>query len=148
MSEVSRSNWLWRSAVAAPLVKGVLCGVLGVTALAYSLSNDGHEALMGTLLFSSSFALIAASAGYVAAAFLVAGRGPGWLGAGALLDGMLTLLIVLALIWVGLIFGLEIADGYEAALGPLAIAIIILVIWIVALIPIVAVSVGKKRSRG
>ena len=148
MSEVRRSSWLWRSAVAAPIVKGVLCGIAGVAALAESLSNDGHEALMGTLLFSSSFGLMAVAAGYLAAAFLVAGRGPGWLGAGAVLDGMLTLVIVLALIWVGLIFGPEIADGYEAALGPFAITIVILVIWIVALIPVVAVSVGKKRSRG
>ena len=148
MSGVRRSSWLWRSAVAAPLAKGVLCGVVGVAALALSLSNDGHEALLGTLLFSSSFALMGASAGYLAAAFLVGGTGPGWVGAGALLDGMLTFVIVLALIWVGLIFGPEIADGYEAALGPFAIAIVILVIWIVALIPVVAVSVGKKRSRG
>src|SRR5713101_5872638 len=81
MSEVGRSNWLWRSAVAAPIVKGVLCGVVGVAALAYSLSNDGHEALLGTLLFSSSFAFMAVAAGSVAAAWLVAGTGPGWLAA-------------------------------------------------------------------
>ena len=137
MSEVGRSNWLWRSAVAAPIVKGVLCGVVSVAALASSLSNDGHEALMGTLLFSASIALMGASAGYLAAAFLVAGRGPGWLGAGALLDGILTLVVVLALSWFGLILGREIA----------AIAFVILVIWLVALIPVVAVSVGKKRSR-
>jgi len=148
MSEVRRSSWLWRSAVATPIVKGVLCGIAGVAALAESLSNDGHEALMRTLLFSSSFALMAAAAAYLAAAFLIAGRGPGWLGAGALLDGMLTLVIAGALIWVGLIFGREFADGYEAALGPLAIAIVILVIWIVAMIPVVAVSVGKRRSSG
>jgi hypothetical protein len=148
MSAGRESNWLWRSAVAAPLVKGVLCGVVGVAALAFSLSNDGHEALMGTLLFSSSFALMGASAGYLAAAFLVAGRGPGWLGAGALLDGMLTLVILLALIWVGLIFGLEVADGYKPGLGPLAIAIVIAVIWMVALIPVVAISVRMRRSSG
>jgi hypothetical protein len=148
MSEVRRSNWLWRSAIAAPLAKGVLCGAVGVAALAYSLSNDGHEALLGTLLFSSSLGLMAVAAGYLAAAFLVVGRGPGWLGAGALLDGMLTLVIVLALIWVGLIFGPEVADGYEPALGPLAIAIVILVIWILALIPVVAVLVRMRRSRG
>jgi hypothetical protein len=148
MSEVRPSNWLWRSAVAAPLVKGVVCGVVGVTALAYSLSNDGHEALMGTLLFSSSFGLIAVAAGYLAAAFLVAGRGPGWPGAGALLDGMLTLVIVLPLIWVGLIFGLEVADGYEPGLGPLAIAVVIAVIWLAALIPVVAISVRMRRSSG
>jgi len=137
MSEVRRSSWLWRSAVEAPIVKGVVCGLAGVAALAESLSSDGHEALMGTLLFSSSFGLLAVAAGYLAAAFLIAGRGPGWLGAGALLDGMLSLMIVLALSWFGLILGREIA----------AIAFVILVIWLVALIPVVAVSVGKKRSR-
>jgi len=137
MSEVRRSSWLWRSAVAAPIVKGVVCGLAGVAALAESLSSDGHEALMGTLLFSSSFGLMAVAAGYLGAAFLIAGRGPGWLGAGALLDGMLSLMIVLALSWFGLILGREIA----------AIAFVILVIWLVALIPVVAVSVGKKRSR-
>ena len=137
MSEVRRSSWLWRSAVVAPIVKGVVCGLAGVAALAESLSSDGHEALMGTLLFSSSFGLMAVAAGYLAAAFLVAGTGPGWLGAGALLDGMLTLLIVLALIWFGLILGREIA----------AIAFVILFIWLVSVIPVVAVSVGKKRSR-
>ncbi len=146
MSEVRLSSWLWRSAVAAPLAKGVLCGVVGVAALAYSLSNDGHEALLGTLLFSSSLALMAESAAYLVAAFLVAGRGPGWIGAGALLDGMLTLVIVLALIWVGLISGLEVAGGYEAALRPLAILIVIAVIWIVALVPVAAVSVRMRRS--
>ena len=147
MSEVRRSNWLWRSAVAAPIVKGALCGVVGVAALAYSLSNDGHEALLGTLLFSSSFAFMAVAAGSVAAAWLVAGTGPGWLAAGALLDGMLTVVIVLALMWVGLIFGREIADGYKAGLGPLAIAVVVAVIWMVALVPVVAVWVRMRRSR-
>jgi len=148
MSEVRRSSWLWRSAVAAPLAKGVLCGVIGVLALAFSLASDGHEALMGTLLFSSSLALMGASAAYLGAAFLVARRGPAWLGAGALLDGMLTLVVVLGLVWFGLIFGREVAEGYEPGLAPLAIVIVIAVIWIVSLVPVAAVSVRMRRSSG
>ena len=68
MSEARGLNRLWRSAVAASLVKGVLCGVVARVAIAYAYSLDGYGAMPGVMLLVYSQALLAVVVGYQLAA--------------------------------------------------------------------------------
>ena len=137
MSEAHGSNWLWRSAVAAPLIKGLLCGALAGAAIAYPFLLDG-DALLGLALLIYGQGLAAIAVLYLLASFLVARRTAGSRLGGALLDALLTLIIVWALIAVGLIFGHPTGELPEFVYDPrpFLVAIAIAALWVAALVPV------------
>ena len=146
MSEAQRPNWLWRSAVAAPLVKGLLCGILAAAAIAYAYSPDGYGALLGLALFIYGLGLAAVAVLYLLASFLVARRALASRIGGALLDALLTLLIAWVIFEAGLIFGHPTGELPEFVYDPrpILVAVAVAALWVAALIPAAKLLWGRR----
>jgi hypothetical protein len=116
-------------AVLIPAVKGLICGAIGGSALAYAFAATGpHAGFLPIAMFLYSIPALFAAVWYLIAAFLLARAQVGWRVFGAFLDAAASLVISWALVEEGIAL-----SGRD---GPLPISIATAAIWVGALIPV------------
>ena len=120
-----------RAAVIIPAIKGVICGLIGGSALAYSATATGpYAGSLPAVLFFFSLPWLLAAIWYVIAAILLARARVVWRVPGAFLDAAASLVISWVLVEAGLV------NSYLD--WPLPISIAIAAIWVAALLPVFA----------
>jgi phage shock protein PspC (stress-responsive transcriptional regulator) len=131
---------LRRAAVALPMAKGLLFGVVGGLALALSFDLKGPEfSFVPFALFVYSIPLLVAAIVYLIAAFLLARARAVWRVPGALLDAAASLMISWAL--VAFFFGAREAYGD----APFAISIAVAAAWAATSLPALLRLVRQTR---
>jgi hypothetical protein len=105
--------------VLIPAVKGLVCGAIGVSALAYAvLAKGAYAGFWPLLMFFYSIPSLFAAIWYLTAAFLLARTLVRWRLVGALLDAIASLAISAALVMEGI--ALSDRDGPFPVLSAVA----------------------------
>jgi len=136
---------LRRAAVIIPVIKGIICAVIGGSALASSFIFTGPNAdLWPVALFVFSLPWLLAAAVYWIAAFLLARTLVVWRVSGALLAGLVSAALAVALVVEGWVQTQE--PPFSLGIWPLGISIAIAALWIGGLVPIFLGAFRPPRS--